>query len=133
MSVINPPTPPTPPSHLFAYGTLMKGEARHHLLEPARITSIVAASISGELVNLGEYPGLRLSPYIKTRVCGELIELEALDDIMEKLDAEEGPQFRREMVNVTAENGRTQFAWTYVLASNAPSLPVIESGDWHRK
>ncbi|MBV9084349.1 MAG: gamma-glutamylcyclotransferase [Acidobacteriaceae bacterium] len=124
---------PTPPSHLFAYGTLMKGESRHHLLELAQIKSVVPATISGELLDLGEYPGLRLSPYVKTRVCGELIELEALDRVIERLDAEEGPAFRREIVNVTTDDGQSHFAWTYVLASDASSLPVIESGDWHRK
>ena len=124
---------PSPPNHLFAYGTFMKDQPRHHLLERARVTSITPASVSGELVNLGEYPGLRLSAYAKTRVMGELIEFEALDTLIDELDQVEGPEFRRELVNVALPNGGNHFAWTYVLASNTGNLPVIQSGDWRKK
>lgn len=124
---------PTPPGHVFAYGTLMKGQIRHGLLEPGGIKSIVPASIAGELIDLGEYPALRLSAYAKSRVFGELIEFEALDKIIERIDNEEGPQFRREIVNVSLEGGQSQFAWTYVLASDTGKFPLIESGDWRAK
>ena len=124
---------PVPPSYVFAYGTLMKGQRYHELLERGHIKSIVPASISGELVDLGEYPALRLSSYSKHRVSGELIEVEELDKVIEEVDNEEGPAFRREIVNVTLEDGRSQFAWTYVLASEAGHFPVIESGDWRTK
>ena len=111
----------------------MKGQSHHELLECGHIRSIVPASISGEMVDLGEYPALRLSSYSKRRVSGELIEVEELDKVIEEVDNEEGPAFRREIVNVTLEDGRGQFAWTYVLASEAGHFPVIESGDWRAK
>jgi gamma-glutamylcyclotransferase (GGCT)/AIG2-like uncharacterized protein YtfP len=124
---------PSPPNHLFAYGTLMRGESRHHLLAPGGMKSILPASVSGELIDFGEHPGLRLSSYAKTRVTGELIEFEALDEIIGKIDEEEGPEFRREIVNVSRDDDRNCFAWTYVLASDDESGRVIESGDWRRK
>jgi gamma-glutamylaminecyclotransferase len=124
---------PSFPTHVFAYGTLMKGQPDHGLLEQGQIKSIVRASISGELIDLGDYPGLRLSSYSKGRVSGELIEVEALDRVIGAVDNEEGPAFRREIVNVTLEDGRSHFAWTYVLASDAGHYPVIESSEWRGK
>ena len=123
---------PSPPNALFAYGTLMTGESRHQMLERARIKSVRAASISGELLDMGEHPGLRLSSYSGHRVQGELIEFEELDTILPELDAEEGPEFRREIVNVTVESGN-HFAWVYVLAGNNKNLKAIDSGDWRKR
>jgi gamma-glutamylcyclotransferase (GGCT)/AIG2-like uncharacterized protein YtfP len=124
---------PTPPSHVFVYGTLMTGQSRHALLAAGKIKSIVPASISGELIDLGEYPALRLSAHAKSRVAGELIEFAALDEVIEQIDNEEGPQYRREIVNVTLNDGQSRFAWAYVLASDAGHCPVIESGNWRSK
>ena len=124
---------PSPPSCLFAYGTLMKGESRHGLLERGQIKSIVPASVAGELIDFGEYPALRLSAYASGRVSGELIEFEALDTIISNIDDEEGPAFRREIVNVSLEDGRSHFAWTYVLASDTGHRRVIESGNWRAR
>jgi gamma-glutamylcyclotransferase (GGCT)/AIG2-like uncharacterized protein YtfP len=124
---------PSPPNWIFAYGTLMKGQSRHRLLEPAEIKSILPASLSGELLDFGEYPGLRLTSRGNSRVRGELIELGALDKVMEQIDEEEGPEFRREIVNATADSGETHFAWVYVLASEKSDAPPIPSGDWREK
>jgi gamma-glutamylcyclotransferase (GGCT)/AIG2-like uncharacterized protein YtfP len=117
---------------MFVYGTLMTGEPRHHLLEAGGIRSITPASISGELLDMGEYPALRLSSHTNRRVYGELIEFEALDKVIDRVDEEEGPAFRREFVNVTLDNGTSHFALTYVLASDAGLTHArhIESGRW---
>jgi gamma-glutamylcyclotransferase (GGCT)/AIG2-like uncharacterized protein YtfP len=110
----------------------MTGESRHPMLEPARIIAVRPASISGELLDMGDHPGLRLSSHSHSRVSGELIEFEALDEILTGLDAEEGPEFRREIVNVTVENG-SHFAWAYILAGDSADLKVIPSGDWRKR
>lgn len=126
--------PPTSSKHLFVYGTLMRGQIRHHLLAPGGIQSIVPASISGQLIDLGEYPGVLLSTHIQQRVTGELIEFASLDKILEAIDAEEGPDFRREIVHVTLRDGRDQFAWTYVFSTGQLAQhAVIPSGNWRSK
>ena len=122
--------PPAPPNAVFAYGTLMKGESHHTLLEQGGVLSIQAASIAGQLIDLGEYPALHLSPWITSRVFGELIEIDKLDTILDRLDEYEGPEFRREIVHVTLEDGHSRGAWTYVLASDKGELKVIPSGRW---
>jgi gamma-glutamylcyclotransferase (GGCT)/AIG2-like uncharacterized protein YtfP len=110
----------------------MTGESRHPMLKPAGIVSVRPASISGELLDMGDHPGLRLSSYSHHRVAGELLEFEALDKILDELDIEEGPEFRREIVNVTVEGG-SHFAWIYVLAGDTADLKVIASGDWRKR
>ncbi len=112
---------------------MMTGELRHALLESGNIQTVEKASIAGELVSLGEYPGLRLSSETNSRVHGEWIDFASLDTIIDALDEEEGPGFKREIVNVTLDNGTSQFTWVYVLASHSGEFPVIASGDWRRR
>src|SRR5207302_373144 len=45
---------------LFVYGTLMRGECRHHLLAAGYPTCILLAEAPGALHDFGDYPGLRL-------------------------------------------------------------------------
>lgn len=124
---------PIAPSALFAYGTLMQGQPQHALLQEAGVISVLPASIAGELVDVGEYPALRLSPYITSRVHGQLIGIEKLDTVLDRLDGYEGPEFKRELVNVTLDDGRTHTAFTYVLASDVVHTTVIPSGRWIAK
>ncbi len=116
--------------YLFVYGTLMTGEIRHRLLAPARIRSIVTASVAGELLNLGGYPGLQRSSNGHGRVRGELIEFQELDEILSALDAEEGPEYRREILTVTPDNGPPCRAYAYLLTGEGLEFPAIHSGDW---
>lgn len=111
----------------------MTGESRHRLLAPARVKSVRKASILGELLDLGEYPGLILSSGGASRVRGEFIEVEALESVIEALDEEEGPEFRREVVNAALDEGGNHFAWAWLLAAGHPSTRVITSGDWRNR
>lgn len=121
---------PAPPAAIFVYGTLMRGQSHYRLLEPAGVASVLPASIAGELLDLGDYPALRLSPYITSRVYGQWIELHKPDAVLSNLDDYEGPEFKREIVHVTDDAGRTHPAWTYVLASDQEHFDVIVSGRW---
>lgn len=116
--------------YLFAYGTLMSGECRHWMLAAGGIESVVTASVSGMLLDLGEYPGLVLSK--KGAVRGELIRFRN-PAILERLDEEEGAEYRREVVRVRLSDGSTQAAWAYVLVTVPASKPVIASGDWRSR
>ncbi len=111
----------------------MRGESRHGLLAAGGVKSVRPASLAGELFDMGEHPGMKLSAHTHGRVTGELIEFDSLDTIMEELDREEGAGFRREIVNVAVEGGGNHFAWTYVLAGETGGVPVIASGNWRKR
>ena len=123
----------SPPNAIFAYGTLMQGESHSSLLEEAGVVSVSPASIAGELLDLGEYPALRIRPYTTNRVHGQLIEVNKLNKVLAHLDTYEGPAFRREIVHVSLDDGRSHFAWVYVLANDSGDSKVIPSGRWGRK
>jgi gamma-glutamylcyclotransferase (GGCT)/AIG2-like uncharacterized protein YtfP len=90
---------------LFVYGTLLTGESRHPMLASGRILSIIPATVAGLLLDLGEHPGLLISAQTSSRVQGELIRFESLDSIIQALDAEEGPDFRRQLTNASWADG----------------------------
>ncbi len=116
---------------LFVYGTLMTGECRHQLLQAGEIESITAASVSGVLFDLGEYPGIILSP--ECTVYGEFIAFKCLEAILNRLDEEEGPEYRRELLSVNLLDGRKRSAWAYLLASAPKHARLIPSGDWRAR
>lgn len=122
---------PQPLRYLFVYGTLMAGECRHPLLAAGMIRSIAVAAVRGTLFNLGDYPGMVLGG--ETTVAGELVEFLNLDGILGLLDAEEGPEYLREVVEVNLPHGRNQRAWSYVLAAPPANALLIESGDWRSR
>ncbi len=116
---------------LFAYGTLMSGQVRHHLLNSANVVSIEPAHVQGTLVHLGGYPGLLLSSDDSAAVAGELITMRTLSEqLLEMLDREEGDEYRREKVTVQRHGCATVTAWTYVFVGDASGRPLIASGDW---
>jgi gamma-glutamylcyclotransferase (GGCT)/AIG2-like uncharacterized protein YtfP len=95
----------SPIDSLFVYGTLLTGESRHSMLAPGRIVSIIPARVAGLLLDLGEHPGLLISAQTSSRVQGELIRFESLHLIIQALDAEEGPCFRRQLTNASWADG----------------------------
>lgn len=117
---------------LFAYGTLMTGECRFPLLESGSVESVESGYVFGTLFNLGSYPGLFLAENPESvPVLGELIEFKQLDEILCRLDDEEGSEYRRELIWATRADGSRQPAWCYVLATQPDSAcPVIASGNW---
>jgi gamma-glutamylcyclotransferase (GGCT)/AIG2-like uncharacterized protein YtfP len=107
---------------LFVYGTLKRGAPNEgrRLLRPAEFVS--RASTTGELYDLGRYPGLVRRTATKERVFGELHRLP--DDsghrILRALDVYEGNEFVRRRVYVTLPNGRKRLAWAYILRRRPP-------------
>jgi len=49
-------------NRIFVYGTLMEGECRHHVLLEHGLRAIENARVSGQLLDLGRYPGLIAAP-----------------------------------------------------------------------
>lgn len=126
-------------THLFVYGTLMKGFANHRVLVELGAERLGTARTTAPrtLVDLGPYPALL--PELAERDAGSRPvegELYAVgDDALVELDRFEGaPElYRREGVVVETEAGRVE-AFTYVLARRVPARArVLASGRYERR
>jgi gamma-glutamylcyclotransferase (GGCT)/AIG2-like uncharacterized protein YtfP len=135
-------------SHLFVYGTLMRGECRHNqLAEFLREPIVSPAFVNGRLYDCGHFPALELSgqptaaePGTNTapRVSGELVAVSRIATVLEGLDAIEGfdgfgsgtSLYRRVLCRCRTAVGRPVLAWTYVAANPLPESRRIPSGCW---
>jgi len=131
---------PEYPTQLFVYGTLRRDPAHEmfHLL--ARTARFVGeARVAGRLYDLGDYPGMTLSPngrYVK----GEIYDVRSdqWERVIQRLDEyencrEDDPEpheYRRELVHAELPSGQTVQAWAYVLNRPAQGLREIASGDY---
>ena len=108
---------------LFVYGTLHPGHA------PAEIADVVQTmkplgkgTIRGTRYELGEYPGVKISPKAVGRVEGEVFLLPSDLEALARLDEYEdfrpaNPKqslFRRRKATVTLKNGNSEVCWVYV-------------------
>jgi gamma-glutamylcyclotransferase (GGCT)/AIG2-like uncharacterized protein YtfP len=106
-------------NRLFVYGTLRSdsGHAMHDVLA-AGATLVGRGVVAGELVDLGEYPGLVLER--AGEVAGEVWELRE-PALLARLDAYEGigpdaevaEAYERTHVRVRLDDGDTIDAWVY--------------------
>jgi gamma-glutamylcyclotransferase (GGCT)/AIG2-like uncharacterized protein YtfP len=116
-------------THLFVYGTLRSGSAaaaaqalRTHAVR------VGTGSIGARLLDLGAYPGAVPSDDPADRVAGEVwaIAVGAETELLRLLDEFEGcspepiPLFRRALIPVRCDDGRTRRAWVYYYARPAP-------------
>ncbi len=125
---------PTEPcvDRLFVYGTLLRGEPAHAVLEPfARV--IAAASVRGSLVQLpAGYPVMAPSD---GTVWGELIWLSNANAAFSILDAYEGEQYARVLLPVDPLTGSADTAWCYVARDPAiltAGAPIV-GGSWRQR
>ncbi len=125
---------------VFAYGTLMRGEALHPPAVRTGLVSVTPARTSGRLHDFGAYPGMALESADTGRpVQGELltfadpaVALPMLDRIEEaRPGCAPGGPYRRTIVTVTDVSGRARLAWAYVVErTRVASAPIIASGSW---
>lgn len=129
------------PDYVFVYGTLREDPDHEMYRVLARSSRFVGdGTVNARLYDLGQYPGIVLSPDPTDLVFGELYELrpELAVSALRELDDYEGlgptdplpHEYRREIVPVRIEGGATIPAWAYVLASPVPSHPQIPSSDY---
>jgi len=111
---------------LFAYGTLMRGLALHHLIE-GRVEFVAGGSISGRLVDLGGYPGAL--PGESGTIYGEVYRLPSAR-LLTALDSAEGPEFPRRLTPVRLDDGREVGAWTYWFEGSLNGAVPISHGDY---
>jgi gamma-glutamylcyclotransferase (GGCT)/AIG2-like uncharacterized protein YtfP len=121
---------------LFVYGTLMRG-FDHPM---AKLLSHSAefcgeARCRGRLYLVKHYPGLVLSDDASDVVFGELYRLHTPEESLVTFDAYEGcgpgvesPQYLRQVLPVTLDNGAVSEAWTYVYNRPVAKLKRIASG-----
>lgn len=126
--------------YIMIYGTLMQGYEGYDELSLADyMTKVDNCKISGELYDLGDYPGLILEngpgPDISggpESVRGELYRVDderifSKMDEFERYDPNGDSLYVRQMVRLDEPPGD---AWVYVYDRDLEGATVIKSGDW---
>jgi gamma-glutamylcyclotransferase (GGCT)/AIG2-like uncharacterized protein YtfP len=129
--------------HIFVYGTLMKGFARHHLLEAwAHPMTRREARAPGCLFDSRKgHPCLVPAKKEGQIVRGELYRLRDNRQAFEMLDIVEDfrgygsprSEFRRAIMGAEAAAGNRVPAWAYFYNRPTAKLDAIESGDWKNR
>ena len=122
--------------HLFVYGTLMRGFDHPMAKLLSRSAEFIGeARCRGRLYLVKHYPGLVLSDDASDVVFGELVRLHTPQASFVTFDDYEGcgpgvasPQYLRQVLPVTLEDGTVSEAWTYVYNRPLSKLPTIASG-----
>jgi gamma-glutamylcyclotransferase (GGCT)/AIG2-like uncharacterized protein YtfP len=121
---------------LFVYGTLMRGYDHPMAKLLSRSADFCGdARCRGRLYLVKHYPGLVLSDDAGDVVFGELFRLHAPQASLVTLDDYEGcgpdvasPQYLRQVLAVTLDDGTVSEAWTYVYNRPVAKLKRITSG-----
>jgi gamma-glutamylcyclotransferase (GGCT)/AIG2-like uncharacterized protein YtfP len=113
---------------VFVYGTLRRGGAHAMSIRFPNSKFIADAKVSGNLYDLGAYPGLQHNES-SSLVIGEVYEVD--DEILNKLDDfEASSNYWRKQVEVSLGTQR-RIGWTYEPNPEFYSLRrLITSGDW---
>jgi gamma-glutamylcyclotransferase (GGCT)/AIG2-like uncharacterized protein YtfP len=121
---------------LFVYGTLMRGFDHPMAKLLSRSAEFIGpARCRGRLYLVKHYPGLTLSDDPSDVVFGELFRLRTPQASLATFDDYEGcsptvtsPQYLRQLLPVTLEDGTVSEAWTYVYNRPVAKLTRIASG-----
>jgi gamma-glutamylcyclotransferase (GGCT)/AIG2-like uncharacterized protein YtfP len=113
---------------VFAYGTLRRGDPGAMSMRFPNSKFIAEATVSGNLYDLGAYPGL-LVDGSSGIVVGEVYEVD--DETLTKLDEfEASSHYYRKQVEISLD-GDSRTGWTYEPNPDFYSLnKLIKSGDW---
>ena len=123
--------------HLFVYGTLQPDHAPAELAPAIRgLQKLGRGHVSGQLYDLGDYPGATLDPAARTRVHGLVFALPDDGAVLSALDAYEGfdptdpanSPFSRTRARVQLSDGQQIEAWMYVYNRDPRGAPRIADG-----
>ena len=127
--------------YLFCYGTLLRDTAPPTMAALCRrLPRLVAATVPGELFDLGSYPGLVMPSDGSdgdSSVRGEIVVVQSASDWL-RLDAYEGfdqghPErslFNRVRTIATTDGGEKVECWAYVYNRPLRQASRIDSGCW---
>jgi len=129
------------PDLLFVYGSLRRGFELHGILAGLGARHVGKASLPGRLFDLGDYPGAEPSTGVANRVHGEVYRLANPERALQVLDRAEGLRpgrpaeswYRREIAQITLEDGASAQAWVYWLGRWSGPKRLIASGDYASK
>jgi gamma-glutamylcyclotransferase (GGCT)/AIG2-like uncharacterized protein YtfP len=121
---------------LFVYGTLMRGFDHPMAKLLSRSAEFIGeAHCRGRLYLVKHYPGLVLSDDASDTVFGELFRLHTPEASLVTFDEYEGcgpdvasPQYLRQKLPLTLNDGTVSEAWTYVYNRPVAKLKRITSG-----
>jgi gamma-glutamylcyclotransferase (GGCT)/AIG2-like uncharacterized protein YtfP len=121
---------------LFVYGTLMRGFDHPMAKRLSRSAEFCSdARCRGRLYLVKHYPGLVLSDDADDVVFGELYRLRQPEESFALFDEYEGcgpgvasPQYIRQLLPVTLDDGTVSEAWTYLYTRPVAKLKRIASG-----
>jgi gamma-glutamylcyclotransferase (GGCT)/AIG2-like uncharacterized protein YtfP len=123
-------------NRLFVYGTLMRGFDHPMAKLLSRSADFLGpARCQGRLYLVKHYPGLVLCDDAADVVFGELVRLRTPEASFAALDDYEGcgpnvasPQYLRQLLPVTLDDGTVSEGWTYVYNRPVATLKRIASG-----
>lgn len=104
----------------------MRGLALHHLIE-GRARFLGLGRVSGKLLDLGGYCGAL--PDGNGPIRGEVYRIES-SELLDELDAAEGPEFPRRLTPVRLDDGRELRAWIFWFAGSSDQSVAIPHGDY---
>lgn len=120
--------------HLLVYGTLKQGYKNFHALNlTGKMQLITETEVKGALYNLGSYPGLTEGSH------DVAVELHKILDssVMPLLDQLEGwhanddhVYYRRECLQINAEEAGSIDAWIYLFNQTVTGYPLIPDHCW---
>ena len=117
---------------IFVYGTLKRGGRLHPAIKDS-IFSVTEGTTSGQLLNVGSFPGMITGD---RKIKGELFEVDP--EVLPTLDYIEGYQgpgkhnlYEREVVSVETENGNVE-AYCYKWGGGH-GYPTVYEDEWDLK
>jgi len=118
---------------LFVYATLREGQTARSVLANQIVKRAVASTPGTLYVFPMGYAGF-VDAAEPRRVVGEVLWLTDLAATFGLLDAYEGPDFARVLVQARLDTGESLWTWIYALADPTAVKhgTLIEHGDWVR-
>lgn len=123
--------------YLFVYGTLRKHSVGHDLLQQF-CDYVDNGTLSGNLYQIGHYPGVILNDEPRQQVVGEVYRIKNLDCLFAELDDyeecsssfAEPHEYVRQQHTITLTSGHQVMAWVYLYNRPITGLKLIPSGDF---
>ena len=116
---------------VFVYGTLMSGCFNNVLLKQGNATLVQTGNITGEMYDLGCFPGVKLRG--TNTVKGEVWEVDQSTlSLLDRLEGE-GRLYRRTKACVADYYRGACDVWVYEIIREPSPDDLISSGDWKER